>query len=165
MTISEAKRRKIENIFEYSKIIHTFANPFRKELLELILRYGVMVALQILALSVRVRVLLSQQRHGKAAKDPCFFLETRRGSSAGESVGFIIRRSWDHAPPPLQHGSKTGGRKSAGLFCYILLHIHLTDALKNTLAQVFSGISCTRKIIFLSLYDIIVRKTINSRYG
>ena len=61
MTISEAKRRKIENIFEYSKIIHTFANPFRKELLELILRYGVMVALQILALSVRVRVLLSQQ--------------------------------------------------------------------------------------------------------
>ena len=28
------------------------------------LRYGVMVALQILALSVRVRVLLSQQKHG-----------------------------------------------------------------------------------------------------
>ena len=45
------------------------------------------------------------------------------------------------------------------------IFIYLTDALKNTLTQVFSGISCTRKIIFLSLYDIIVRKTINSRYG
>ena len=33
----------------------------------LILRYGVMVALQILALSVRVRVLLSQQRQTKVS--------------------------------------------------------------------------------------------------
>ena len=50
--------------------MHTFAVPIQKR--EAKLRYGVMVALQILALSVRVRVLLSQQQfdisHGGIAQ-------------------------------------------------------------------------------------------------
>ena len=50
--------------------MHTFAVPIQKR--EAKLRYGVMVALQILALSVRVRVLLSQQNltngHGGIAQ-------------------------------------------------------------------------------------------------
>ena len=45
--------------FGFSENVFTFAVPIFKG--EFKLRYGVMVALQILALSVRVRVLLSQQ--------------------------------------------------------------------------------------------------------
>ena len=49
---------KIENLLAVSGKSSTFAVPSSGKGL---LRYGVMVALQILALSVRVRVLLSQQ--------------------------------------------------------------------------------------------------------
>ena len=53
-----------QKTFGISQNIHTFAVPNSKR--EAKLRYGVMVALQILALSVRVRVLLSQQHFDKS---------------------------------------------------------------------------------------------------
>ena len=49
----------------------TFAFPIRQKG---ILRYGVMVALQILALSVRVRILLSQQIYS-LARSAGFFVK------------------------------------------------------------------------------------------
>ena len=59
-----------------------FAVPIRESL-----RYGVMVALQILALSVRVRVLLSQQK--SAFQKLVFILKTRYGGVAQ------LVRAWD----------------------------------------------------------------------
>ena len=53
-------KRFFKKVLHVSQNIHTFAVP--KSKWEAKLRYGVMVALQILALSVRVRVLLSQQK-------------------------------------------------------------------------------------------------------
>ena len=57
----QSLKKIFQKSFAFSQNIHTFAVP--KSKWEAKLRYGVMVALQILALSVRVRVLLSQQHY------------------------------------------------------------------------------------------------------
>ena len=59
-------RHFLQKSFAFSENVFTFAVPNFKG--EFKLRYGVMVALQILALSVRVRVLLSQLRYGEVAQ-------------------------------------------------------------------------------------------------
>ena len=67
---TEEKMIFFKEKFANPENIRTFAIPKIKR--EAKLRYGVMVALQILALSVRVRVLLSQQNltngHGGIAQ-------------------------------------------------------------------------------------------------
>ena len=64
--------RENDDFFEkyFAKYIklYTFAIPNQKWVAKL--RYGVMVALQILALSVRVRVLLSQQNLNRVGDLP-----------------------------------------------------------------------------------------------
>ena len=62
MTIMYADKSKLLKLFKKNLQINKSFIPLQSQLKrEAKLRYGVMVALQILALSVRVRVLLSQQ--------------------------------------------------------------------------------------------------------
>ena len=56
--------RKLPFFLQFPKTVVNLQSRFRRGIDISTLRYGVMVALQILALSVRVRILLSQQPLG-----------------------------------------------------------------------------------------------------
>ena len=64
LLFDSASSRFVKKNFAGYLIIHTFALPKRAHLL----RYGVMVAQEILALLVRVRVLVSQLNDGAVAQ-------------------------------------------------------------------------------------------------